>query len=78
MLIYYDEGRLAQLVERNIDVVDVTGSSPVSPTNIKEVLRYLFYIWEDDRADCSARVKDSKSFSMFLRISDSRKREKVY
>ena len=25
-------GRLAQLVERNIDVVDVRGSSPLSPT----------------------------------------------
>ena len=25
-------GRLAQLVERNIDVVDARGSSPLSPT----------------------------------------------
>lgn len=30
------EGRLAQLVERYIDVVDVTGSNPVSPTNLKQ------------------------------------------
>lgn len=28
------QGRLAQLVERHIDVVDVTGSTPVSPTQI--------------------------------------------
>jgi hypothetical protein len=29
------QGRLAQLVERNIDVVDARGSSPLSPTIIK-------------------------------------------
>jgi hypothetical protein len=27
-------GRLAQLVERNIDVVDARGSSPLPPTNL--------------------------------------------
>jgi hypothetical protein len=34
-------GRLAQLVERNIDVVDATGSSPVPPTRIELSPRIL-------------------------------------
>lgn len=33
-------GRLAQLVERHIDVMDVTGSNPVSPTRL--IFRFCY------------------------------------
>lgn len=38
-------GRLAQLVERHIDVVNVTGSTPVSPTKIKTPLKVFLFWW---------------------------------
>ena len=37
------KGRLAQLVERNIDVVDATGSSPVPPTERISLKRPDFF-----------------------------------
>ena|GEM_PF-6566137 len=39
-------GRLAQLVERHIDVVNVTGSTPVSPTKkIKHPIKGVLFFW---------------------------------
>ena len=38
------QGRLAQLVERHIDVVNVRGSNPLSPTNYSPLKFYLTLI----------------------------------
>ena len=42
-------GRLAQLVERHFDVVDVRGSTPLSPTR-KHARKGVFYCDEESAA----------------------------
>ena len=44
MLVFHLYGRLAQLVERHFDVVDVRGSTPLSPTRDKNTPKGVFLL----------------------------------
>ncbi len=53
-------GRLAQLVERHIDVVDVRGSTPLSPTKIQKAESFdsaFCILVGDKKANCLAFVR---------------------
>ena len=56
-------GRLAQLVERHFDVVDVRGSIPLSPTKYKSTLRrvlLLYLVMTIEESKSEANVESSR------------------